>query len=88
MDPIVRVREKKLERLKPAQKREDRGKPSIPSDLYQVFLNYDVEAVLENGKTVRGRLTGISKYALLIEESNGLTIINKAYLVEVKQVKA
>jgi small nuclear ribonucleoprotein (snRNP)-like protein len=77
-----------LEKLRQERVREDRGKPSIPSDLYQVFLNYDVEAVLENGKIVRGRLTGISKYALLIEDSNGLTIINKAYLVEVKQVKA
>jgi len=78
-----------LERLKPAQRekmREDREKPSIPSDLYQVFLNFEVEAVLENGKIVRGRLTGISKYALLIEESSGLTIINKAFLVEVRRL--
>jgi len=75
-----------LEKLRQERVREDRGKPSIPSDLYQVFLNFDVEALLENGKTIRGRLTGISKYALLIEDSNGLTIINKAYLVEVRRL--
>jgi sRNA-binding regulator protein Hfq len=67
--------------------REDRDRSRIPSDLYQQFLNSEVEAVLANGKIIQGMLTGISKYALLIEDSDGLTIINKAYLVEIKQVK-
>jgi sRNA-binding regulator protein Hfq len=67
--------------------REDSDRSRIPSDLYQQFLNSEVEAVLANGKIIQGMLTGISKYALLIEDSDGLTIINKAYLVEIKQVK-
>jgi len=80
---------KKLEMIHQSKDRlrEDRDRSRIPSDLYQQFLNSEVEAVLANGKIIQGMLTGISKYALLIEDSDGLTIINKAYLVEIKQVK-
>jgi biotin-(acetyl-CoA carboxylase) ligase len=80
---------KKLETIHQSKDRlrEDRDRSRILSDLYQQFLNSEVEAVLANGKIIQGILTGISKYALLIEDSDGLTIINKAYLVEVKQVK-
>jgi hypothetical protein len=80
---------KKLEMIHQSKDRlrEDRDRFKILSDLYQQFLNSKVEAVLANGKTIQGMLTGISKYAIMIEEFSGLTIINKAFLVEVKQVK-
>jgi hypothetical protein len=79
---------KKLETIHQSKDRlrEDRDRSRIPSDLYQQFLNSEVEAVLANGKIIQGVLTGISKYAIMIEESSGLTIINKAFLIEVKRV--
>jgi len=67
---------------KPQQKPKER--PGEAGDLYQALLNNLVEAVLDDGRVIRGRLLATSSYAIMIDaEAEGKTrptIINKAYL--------
>jgi hypothetical protein len=71
---------------KPQQKpkEEARERPREQGDLYQAFINNLVEAVLDDGRVIRGRLLAASSYAIMIDaEADGKTrptIINKAFL--------
>jgi small nuclear ribonucleoprotein (snRNP)-like protein len=65
-------------------KEEGRERPREQGDLYQALINNLVEAVLDDGRVIRGRLLAASNYAIMIDAEEGgktrPTIINKAYL--------
>jgi hypothetical protein len=67
---------------KPIQKEQ---KLRMEPDSYVRLLDSEVEAFLASGDVVRGVLIAVSKYALTLRSIDGLTVINKAYLVKVRQ---
>jgi hypothetical protein len=80
INPPRKPQEKPGER--PREKPKER--PGEAGDLYQAFLNNLVEAILDDGRVIRGRLLAASSYAIMIDaEEEGKTrpvIINKAFL--------
>ena len=71
---------------KPQQRPQEKPKEEAreKGDLYQAFINNLVEAVLDDGRVIRGRLLAASSYAIMVDaEAEGKArpvIINKAFL--------
>jgi len=57
------------------------------SDPYAHLLNNKVEALLSNGLRLSGILIEVSPYAIVLENVNGIFVINKAYLVQVARLR-
>jgi small nuclear ribonucleoprotein (snRNP)-like protein len=81
---VVTPTRKPQQRPQEKPKEEAREKPREQGDLYQSFINHPVEAVLDDGRVIRGRLLAASSYAIMVDaEADGKTrpvIINKAFL--------
>jgi small nuclear ribonucleoprotein (snRNP)-like protein len=73
--------------MKPDRGGQARPEPRHDSDPYAKLLNSKVEAVLSDGSKVSGVLTDASSYAITLENVNGTTVINKAYLVMVVRLR-
>jgi hypothetical protein len=69
--------------MKPAK----HDKPKTDSDPYARLLNTKVEALLSNGSKLSGVLMEVSPYAIMIENVDGVFVINKAYLVSVARLR-
>jgi len=59
-------------------------KPRLEHDSYVRLLDNEVEVFLADGNVVQGVLVAVSRYALTLKSSDGMTIVNKAYLVRIK----
>jgi len=57
------------------------------SDPYARLLNTKVEALLSNGSKLSGVLVEVSPYAIMLENVDGVFVINKAYLVQVARLR-
>jgi len=57
------------------------------SDPYARLLNTKVEALLSNGSKLSGVLVEVSPYAIMLENVEGVFVINKAYLVQVARLR-
>jgi small nuclear ribonucleoprotein (snRNP)-like protein len=81
---VINPPRKPQEKPREKPKEEAREKPREQGDLYQAFINNLVEAVLDDGRIIRGRLLATSNYAIMVDaEADGKTrpvIINKAFL--------
>jgi small nuclear ribonucleoprotein (snRNP)-like protein len=73
--------------MKPERGGQARPEPKHDSDPYAKLLNSKVEALLSDGSKVSGILTDASSYAITLENVNGTTVINKAYLVMVVKLR-
>jgi small nuclear ribonucleoprotein (snRNP)-like protein len=81
---VINPPRKPQEKPREKPKEEAREKPREQGDLYQSFLGHQVEAILDDGRIIRGRLLAASSYAIMVDaEAEGKTrpvIINKAFL--------
>jgi small nuclear ribonucleoprotein (snRNP)-like protein len=57
------------------------------SDPYARLLNSKVEALLSNGSKLSGVLVEVSPYAIMLENVEGVFVINKAYLIQVARLR-
>jgi sRNA-binding regulator protein Hfq len=57
------------------------------SDPYTRLLNSKVEALLSNGSKLSGVLVEVSPYAIMLENVEGVFVVNKAYLVQVARLR-
>jgi sRNA-binding regulator protein Hfq len=57
------------------------------SDPYARLLNTKVEALLSNGSKLSGVLVEVSPYAIMLENVDGVFVINKAYLIQVAKLR-
>jgi hypothetical protein len=77
-----------LPRPSKPQKHDRPAKPEKhDSDPYARLLNTKVEALLSNGSKVSGVLVEVSPYAIMLENVEGVFVINKAYLVSVARLR-
>jgi small nuclear ribonucleoprotein (snRNP)-like protein len=63
------------------------SKPKTDSDPYARLLNTKVEALLSNGSKLSGVLVEVSPYAIMLENVEGVFVINKAYLIQVARLR-
>jgi hypothetical protein len=63
------------------------NKPKTDSDPYTRLLNTKVEALLSNGSKLSGVLVEVSPYAIMLENVEGVFVVNKAYLVQVARLR-
>jgi small nuclear ribonucleoprotein (snRNP)-like protein len=57
------------------------------SDPYARLLNTKVEALLSNGSKLSGVLVEVSPYAIMLENVEGVFVVNKAYLIQVARLR-
>jgi|GEM_PF-4301522 small nuclear ribonucleoprotein (snRNP)-like protein len=63
------------------------NEPKTDSNPYARLLNTKVEALLSNGSKISGVLVEVSPYAIMLENVEGVFVINKAYLVQVARLR-
>jgi hypothetical protein len=77
-----------LPRPSKPQKHDRPAKPEKhDSDPYARLLNTKVEALLSNGSKLSGVLIEVSPYAIMLENVDGVFVINKAYLIQVARLR-
>jgi small nuclear ribonucleoprotein (snRNP)-like protein len=72
---------------KPPKRDKPSKQPRPDSDPYARLLNTKVEALLSNGSKISGVLVEVSPYAIMLENVEGVFVVNKAYLVEVARLR-
>jgi small nuclear ribonucleoprotein (snRNP)-like protein len=72
---------------KPPKRDKPSKQPRPDSDPYARLLNSKVEAFLSNGSKLSGVLVEVSPYAIMIENVEGVFVINKAYLIQVARLR-
>jgi small nuclear ribonucleoprotein (snRNP)-like protein len=80
----MEVLTEKKEKREKKEREEKRDKREYIEDHYDKLINSRVEAILDDGRTIRGLLLGTSRFSLLIDEEmdnkNRLVVVNKAFL--------
>jgi len=77
-----------LPRPSKPQKHDRPAKPEKhDSDPYARLLNTKVEALLSNGSKLSGVLVEVSPYAIMLENVDGVFVVNKAYLIQVARLR-
>jgi small nuclear ribonucleoprotein (snRNP)-like protein len=84
INPPKKPQQRPQEKPKEEAREKPKERPGEAGDLYMAFINHPVEAILDDGRIIRGRLLAASSYAIMIDaEEEGKTrptIINKAFL--------
>jgi small nuclear ribonucleoprotein (snRNP)-like protein len=74
----------KKEKREKKEREEKKNKREYIEDHYDKLINSRVEAILDDGRIIRGILLGTSRFSLLIDEEingrNRLVVVNKAFL--------
>jgi sRNA-binding regulator protein Hfq len=73
--------------MKPVKHDKSAKQAKTDSDPYARLLNTKVEALLSNGSKLSGVLVEVSPYAIMLENVDGVFVINKAYLVQVARLR-
>lgn len=73
--------------MKPVKHDRPAKQVKTDSDPYTRLLNTKVEALLSNGSKLSGVLVEVSPYAIMLENVDGVFVINKAYLVQVARMR-